>query len=164
VISLFHSATTLPAWAGAPEWLSTRVLICAIVAVALAFLGLVLKGMQKIITLLVAAVLILGIAWFVQDTWTGQRGVVPPELSAELNGLAQQALKNPEAKAAWARIQSEWTRLSGDSRARLTVGGDRARMAIAKDLDAKAAELRRNGKKSAADELMRLRSKLVPTD
>ena len=154
----------LPAWPGAPEWLSTRVLACAIAAVGLAVLSLLLKGVQKVVALLIAAAVVLGGVWFVQDTWTGREEVLPPELAAELNGLAAQTLDSREAKAAWTGLQAEWARWKGDSRARLASGGDGARAAIARRLEIKAAEFRRQGKKTAADELARFRAEVAPTE
>jgi hypothetical protein len=164
VFTFLVSAALLQAWPGAPEWLSTRVLACAIVAIGLAVLSLLLKGVQKVIALLIAAAVVLGGFWFVQDAWTAREEILPPELAAELNGLAAQALQNRDAKAAWASMQSEWIRWTGDSRARLVSGGDPARAAIARRLETKAAELRRQGKKAAAEELARLGAKVAPTE
>ena len=156
------SAALLPAWPGAPEWLSTRVLACIVAAVGLAILSLVLKGVQKVITLLIALAVVLGGVWFVQDAWMGGDAILPPELAAELDGIANRALANPDAKAAWESLQAEWERLSKEAKARLAAGGDEARASVAKRLDGKAAELRKQGKKAAAEELARMREKVSP--
>ena len=162
VFTFLFIAASLPAWPGAPEWLSTRVLACIVAAVGLAILSLVLKGVQKVITLLIALAVVLGGVWFVQDTWLGREAILPPELAAELDGIADRVLANPEAKAAWGSVQAEWDRLSKEAKARLAAGGDEARESVAKRLDAKAAELRKQGKKAAAEELARMREKVSP--
>ena len=163
MFTFLENATWLPAWTGAPDWLSTRVFACGIAAIGLAVLALALKGMQKVITLLMAAALILGAVWFVQDKWKDRQDVLPPDLAVELNALAERTLKSAESRAAWEDLQSGWLRLHGNARARLAGGGDPARAAVAKGLDAKAAELRRNGKKAASEELTRLRTKVAPS-
>jgi hypothetical protein len=147
---------------GAPEWLSTRVLACGIVAIGLLILSLMLRGLQKVIGFLVIGVIAVGSYWFVQDHGSGAAAVMPPELAAELEGMAARGLENPEAKAAWDVIQKEWAQLTGQARARLAAGGDQARAAVARRMDAKSAELRRQGKKTAAEELARLREKVSP--
>jgi hypothetical protein len=154
----------LPAWPGAPDWLSTRVLACGVAAVALAILSLILKGVQKVITLLIALLVVLRGIWFIQDAWMVREEILPPELAAELNGVAARALETPDARAAWRNIQGEWTHWTGEAKARLAAGGDDARASIARRLDAKASELRRQGRKSAADELARMREKVTPTE
>jgi hypothetical protein len=59
-------------------------------------------------------------------------------------------------------LQSEWGRWTGEAKTRLAAGGDEARATIAKRLDVKAAELRKQGKKAAAEELARMREKVAP--
>jgi hypothetical protein len=162
VFTFLISAATHPVWPGAPEWLSTRVLACAAAAVGLAILSLLLKGMQKVITLLMAFAIVLGGVWLVQDAWLAKEQILPPELAAELNGIADRALANPDARAAWVSVQAEWDRLSKEAKARLSAGGDDARATVAKRIDAKATELRKQGKKAAAEELNRMREKVAP--
>jgi hypothetical protein len=135
---------------------------CVAIAVALLVFSFLLKGLQKLITFAAVGALILGVYWLSQDV-IGQRATpVPPALKTELDGLAARTLESPEAKSAWADLQREWTRLTGVARERLRKGGDEARTAIAQRLDARAAELRQSGKKSAAAELERLRGKVAP--
>jgi hypothetical protein len=164
VFTLFESLSVLGPWAGAPEWLSMRVFVCGAVAVGLAAVSLLLKGMQKVITLLIAGTLVLGAVWLLEDAWAGRDRILPPELATELDSLARQGLKSAEAQAAWQRLKSEWAAWTGDARSRLAAGGDGARKAVALSVENKAAELRRLGKKSAADELMRFRAKLAPSE
>ena len=156
------SAASFPAWPGAPEWLSTRVLACIVAAVGLAILSLVLKGVQKVITLLIALAVVLGGVWFVQDAWLGRDAILPPDLSAELDGIAERALANPDARAAWESVQAEWDHLSKEAKARLAAGGDEARASVGKRLETKASELRKQGKRAAAEELTRMRGKVSP--
>jgi hypothetical protein len=145
-----------------PEWVSQKVILCGAAALGLLVLSLLLRGVQKIITLLIAAALLAGGGWFIQDAWPRYRGVLPAELSEELENLANRALQSPQAKAAWAGIQREWSQLKDEPRAKLATGGEGARKAVAARLDAKIAELRREGNKPAADELARLRDKVQP--
>jgi hypothetical protein len=147
---------------GAPEWLSTRVFACGIAAVGLLILALIMRGLQKVITFLVVGLIALGGYWFVQDQRPPGAKVMPAELAAELERMATRGLEHPDAKAAWETVRKEWERLTGDARARLAAGGDPARSAVARRIDAKAVELRRQGKKAAADELARLREKVAP--
>ncbi len=145
-----------------PGWVSQKVILCGAAAVGLLVLSLLLRGAQKVITLLIAAALVAGGGWLVQDAWPRYRGVLPPELSAELENLASRALQAPQSKAAWASIQREWSQLQAEPRAKLAAGGEGARKAVAARLDAKIADLRREGNKPAADELTHLRDKLQP--
>ena len=154
----------LSGFAGTPEWLSNRVLICAIVAAGLLVLLLLLKGLQRTIAVLLAFVVVLGGYWLVQDAWFSKRGVLPPELHTELNGLAAQCLHHPGAIAAWSSVQKEWETLPSRARARLSSGGDEARAAIAKRLEERAGELRRQGQKAAADQLTLFRRKVSPVE
>ena len=147
---------------GAPEWLSTRVFACGVAAVALLILALLMRGLQKVITFLVMGLIALGAYWFLQDRRSPESNVMPAELAAELERMAAGGLESPDAKAAWEGMWKEWERLSGDARARLAAGGDQARAAVARRIEAKAGELRRQGKKAAADELVRFREKVVP--
>ena len=164
MLYLLISAAFHPAWRGAPEWLSTRVLACGVAAIGLAILALLLKGVQKVITLLIALLVVLGGVWFIQDAWVVRAEILPPELAAELNATAEHALENPDAKAAWKAVQAEWARAEGEARKRLTAGGDDARAAIGRRLQTKAAELRRQGKKAAAEEVARLAQKVAPRE
>ena len=154
----------LSGFAGTPEWLSNRVLICAIIAACLLVLLFLLKGLQKMIAILLAFVVVLGGYWLVQDAWLRKPGVLPPELETELNGLAAQYLHHPEALEAWHSVQEEWESLPSRARVRLSSGGDGARAAVAKRLDEKAAELRRQGQKTAADQLVMFRRKVSPSE
>jgi len=147
---------------GAPEWLSTRVLACGVGVVVLLILALVMRGLQKVISVLVIGLIALGVYWFTQDKRSPGPKVMPAELAAELQRMAEGGLENPDAKAAWESMVREWGRLNGDARARLAAGGDQARKAVARRIEAKAGELRRQGKKAAAEELVRLREKVAP--
>ena len=147
---------------GAPEWISTRVLACGVAVVGLVILALVMRGLQKVTTLLVIGLVALGSYWFVQDKGSRGAKVMPAELAAELERMADGGLENPDARAAWEVMRKEWERLTGEARARLAAGGDQARIAVARRIEAKAVELRRQGKKAAAEELVRLREKVSP--
>ena len=146
----------------APEWLSTRVFACGVAVVGLLILALVMRGLQKVISVLVAGLIALGTYWLVQDQGSPRAKVIPPELAAELERMAEGELKNPDARAAWEAMVREWGRLNGDARARLAAGGDQARTVVARRIETKAGELRRQGKKTAAEELVRLREKVAP--
>jgi hypothetical protein len=150
------------AFAGGPDWLSGQVLICAIAAVVLLLLALLLRGLQKIVMLLVAIALVAGTGWLIRDALAERGKILPPELALEIEGLANRVLESPAAKSAWAAIESELPRVTGDLRDRLLAGGDQARKAIANRLDAKAVELRAAGRREAAEELMRLKAKIAP--
>ncbi len=154
------AALSVPGWV--PEWVSPRVLLCAAAAICLLILSLLLRGVQKIITLLIATALVAGIFWLIQDAWPHARSVLPAELSTELETLANRALQAPQSKAAWAGIQREWDKLKDEPRAKMAAGGEGARKAVAARLDTKIAELRREGNKTAAEELTHLREKVQP--
>jgi hypothetical protein len=162
VSAIFVCLALLSGLPGAPEWLSTRVFACGVAAVGLLILALVMRGLQKVITLLVIGLIALGGYWLVQDQKSPGAKVMPAELAAELERMAARSLESPEAKAAWETVRKEWERLTGEARARLAAGGDPARSAVARRIEAKAVELRRQGKKAAADELVRLRGKVAP--
>lgn len=131
--------------------------------VGLGVLAVILKGLQKVITLLIALGIVLGGYWLAQDAWVGHPEAVPSELGLELDALAARVLENKDAQAAWEAAQKEWEHWTGEAKARLTAGGEAAREAIAKRLDTKVTELRKQGKKTAAEELARMRQKVDPT-
>lgn len=160
MLTAFLSA--VPYWPDAPDWLTTRVLICGLAAVGLFVLSLLLKGLQKVITLLIAVAIVLGGYWLAQDTWMTREDSLPPYLAQELETLATSALENPDAKAAWSALQKDWEHWTGEAKARLASGGEAAREAIAKRIDTKITELRKQGKKAAAEELSRLRHQVTP--
>lgn len=130
--------------------------------VGLAVLAVILKGLQKVITLLIAIGIVLGGYWLAQDAWTGQPETLPSELGLELDALAARVLENKDAQAAWDAAQKEWEHWTGEAKARLAAGGEAARETIAKRLDSKVTELRKQGKKTAAEELARMRQKVDP--
>src|SRR6187397_599623 len=106
-LSLFQSAAAITA---APEWLSGRVLLCGIAAIVLLVIALFLRGLQKLVMIVFAIVLAVGVFWLIQDA-TARRSVLPPALATELNGLANRALESPQAKSAWEAILSELPRV-----------------------------------------------------
>jgi hypothetical protein len=163
-VSLLGLSALLPRWAGTPEWLSNRVILCGAVALALLVLSLLLKGLQKVLFLLIIAVACLGLYWLAQDTWHRKNDVLPPQLALEFDGLARRVLVDRDAQAAWKSVQAEWSQLTGEAKLRLQAGGDEARAAVARRLDAKAAELRHQSKKAAAAEVAALRSKVEPNE
>lgn len=143
-------ASQLHAW---QDLLTTKVVACVAAAVGLFIISLVLRGLLKLISLAVVAVLALGAFWFLRDAWAHRVELLP----REWNALAERTLQSQRARAAWQSVQSELSHLSSEARARLSAGTDDARRSLSAMLDNKAAEMRKTGSKSEAEELLRLR-------
>jgi hypothetical protein len=147
--------------AGAPAWLSREVLICGGAAVALLVISLLLRGLQKVVSVALAIALVLGAVWFIRDAWRHKDKFLSPSVAAQLDTMADKTLSSPQAQAAWESIKSQFSRLSGTAdRSASTVTEAQRREALANELTARATALRREGSKIAAEELLRFRDKL----
>lgn len=155
-------------FAGAPDWLSREVLICGAAAVLLLVLSLLLRGLQKLISLgLVVAVVLCG-CWFLRDAWRNKAKFLPASVATELDTLADKTLHSPQAQAAWNAAKQQFARLTGStayasSTSETTgpaAGDPQHREALASELAARAATLRKQGDRTAAEELLRLRDRL----
>jgi hypothetical protein len=144
-------------FSGAPDWLSSQVLICATAAVGLFVLSLLLRGIQKVVTLVLVVVLLVGAFWFLRDAWRNKEKFLSPALSAQLDSLADKTLRSPQAIAAWEAAKKKFAEMARSVRP----ATDEARQnAIAEELTTRAAALRRDGHKTAADELLRMREQM----
>ena len=156
---LAANATVLAAPAGASHFhgwqdlLTNKVIACGIAAIALFVISLLLRGIVKLISLAMVVVLALGAFWFLRDAWSHRAELLP----REWNALADKTLQSPKAQAAWQSVQKELSHVSAETRARLSAGTDDARKSLSAMLEAKAAEMRKTGGKSEAEELLRLR-------
>ena len=138
---------------GWQDLLTDKVIACGVAAIALLLLSLLLRGMLKVISLAIVVVLAVGAFWFLREAWGHRAEFLPREWTA----LADQTLSSPKAQSAWQSVQSELSHASAEARARLSAGTDDARRSLAAKLEAKAAELRKAGSRTEADELLRLR-------
>lgn len=129
-----------------------KVVACAIAAVVLLLISLLLRGVLKVITLLLVLVLAAGAFWFIRDGWGGHAGLLPREWSA----LATKTLDSPVARDAWQSLQEELSHLSEAARARLAAGTDDARHSLVGKLDARAQKLAKEGKAAEAEQVSRL--------
>jgi hypothetical protein len=155
-MSLLAEASAL--FPGAPEWLSSKALLCGAAAIGLFVLSLLLRGLQKVVLLLLAVVLIAGAFWFLRDAWRNKDKFLPPAVAARLDALADKTLRSPQALAAWDSAKAQFAKLtspSGESEPR-----ENRDQVIAEELATRAANLRRQGHKTAADELLRFRDQL----
>ena len=151
-------------FAGAPDWLSREVLICGGAAIGLLVISLLLRGLQKLVSIALAIALVLGAVWFIRDAWKNKEKFLSPTVAAELDSLADKTLHSPQAQAAWASVKNQFSRLTSSSteRAGTASTDSQRREAVASELTTRAATLRREGNKAAADELLRFRDKLRP--
>lgn len=158
-MSLLLAAATrwLP---NAPEWLSSEVLICGAAAVGLLLLSLALKGLQKIISLALAIALVLGVFWFLRDAWKNKEKFLSPSAAAQLDSLADKTLRSPQAVAAWESVKEQLTKFAASASRESTP--EERRKAVADELTARAAELRKDGHRAAAAELLKLRDEMKP--
>ena len=147
---------------GAPDWLSGRVLLCGAAAVLLLCLMVLFRSLQKLSALLLLATLVLGGYFLIRDVWMGAPQLLPRELESELDHLAARNLRNVEAVRVWEAMEHQWREAPAATRQKLESGGDPARAEIAAYLEKRVADLRKEGKKSAAEELARLRVKIAP--
>jgi hypothetical protein len=154
VIPLFADVTAL--FPGAPEWVSSKALLCGAAAIGLFVLSLLLRGLQKVVLLCLALALIAGAFWFLQDAWRNKDKFLPPSVAAQLDALADKTLRSPQALAAWDSAKAQFAELTGSKSA---PQGSRERV-IAENLTTRATELRRQGHKTAAEELLRFRDQL----
>ena len=152
----FAAAAAAPKADGWRHWVSDKVLGCAIAAVALLVLSLLLRGLLKVITLALVVVLGAGVFWFLRDGMGAQSGTLPREWST----LAEKTLDTPKARDAWQEVQSELGKLPANARSRLSAGTDDARRILVAKLEARAQKLRQEGSTAEADQIARL-AKLV---
>ncbi len=147
--------------AGAPSWLSREVLICGGSAIALLVISLLLRGLQKVVSVALAIALVLGAVWFIRDAWRNKDKFLSPSVAAQLDTMADKTLYSPQAQAAWASVKSQFLRLSGTGERSASAPTDvQRREALANELTTRATALRREGSKIAAEELLRFRDKL----
>lgn len=150
VAAAAHDA--VPKADGWRHWVSDKVLICGAAAIALFVLSLLLRGLLKVISLVLVLVLIAGAFWFLRDTWEHRAELLPREWTS----LAERTLDSPKAQAAWQSLQSELGHLSASARERLAAGTDSARRSVQAKLEAKARELRKEGSGIEADQITHL--------
>ena len=131
--------------------LTDKVLACGIAAVALLVLSLLLRGLLKVITLALVAVLAAGVFWFLRDGLGTQSDTLPREWTK----LAERTLDSQKARDAWQAVQAELAKLSTDARARLSAGTDDARRIVVAKLEAKAQKLRKEGNTAEAEQVAR---------
>lgn len=140
-----------------PEWLSTPVILCAAAAAGLLLFSLLLKGLVKVVSLLAVLALVVCIGWFIKDAWQNKEKFLSPTLAAQLDSLADRTLRSPQAVAAWESAKEQFARFT----APVAAGAEEARKkAIDAELTQRAATLRKEGHKTAADELLKLREQL----
>lgn len=166
VVSVFLAAAAASdasaLYPGAPEWLSSKVVLCGAAALGLVVFSLLLKGLQKVISLALALALVLGAFWFLRDAWDHKEKFLPPALAAQLDAVADKTLRSPQAQAAWASVQAQFTKLVMPKTEFATAASldEKRKKVIADELNQRATTLRRAGHRSAADELNRLRDRL----
>ena len=127
-------------------------MLCGAAALALLVISLLLRGLLKLVTLALVAVLAMGAFWFLREAWAHRDGLVPPAWSA----LAESTLDSPAARDAWKHVETELSRLSDDARHRLAAGTDDARRTVLARIHDHARDLRRGGHKAEAAQLDRL--------
>ncbi len=150
VAAAAHDAT--PKADGWRHWVSDKVLICGAAAIGLFVLSLLLRGLLKVISLVMVLLLLAGAFWFLRDTWEHRAELLPREWTS----LAEHTLDSPKAKAAWQSIEGELAHLSASARERLAAGTDSARRSVQAKLEAKSRELRKEGSTLEADQISRL--------
>jgi hypothetical protein len=151
-VSFCSAAAAAPEADGWRHWVSDKVLICAAAAVGLFILSLLLRGLLKVISLVLVLVLVAGAFWLLRDTWEHRAELLPREWTE----LAQHTLDSPKAQEAWKSVESELAHLSATARERLAAGTDSARRNVQAKLEAKARELRKEGSSSEADQIAHL--------
>ena len=138
---------------GWQDLFTEKVIACGAAALVLLVISLLLRGMLKLISLAVVLVLAIGAFWFLRDAWTHRAQLLPREWLA----LADKTLHSQKAQSAWESVQSELSHASSEARGRLSAGTDDVRRTLTAKLESKAAELRKAGNKTDAEELLRLR-------
>ena len=126
-------------------------LACGIAAVALLVLSLLLRGLLKVITLLLVVVLAAGVFWFLRDGLGTPSAALPHEWTK----LAEHTLDSQKARDAWLAVQAELAKLSTDARSRLSAGTDDARRVVVAKLEARAQKLRKEGSTAEAEQIAR---------
>jgi hypothetical protein len=156
-ICLVNLAAAAPHPEGWRLWISDKVLACAVAAVALFVLSLLLRGLLKVITLVLVLVAAAGGFWFLRDTWNHRSDLLPREWVKLVDGT----LDSPKARAAWHSVESELAALSASGRAHLAAGTDEARRSVVAKLEARVRELRKEGNNSDAEQLNRLARRIA---
>ena len=145
------AAASAPLAEGWRHLVTDKVLACGIAAVALLVLSLLLRGVLKVITLALVAVLAAGVFWFLRDGIATQSGVLPHEWTT----LADRTLDSQKARDAWQDVQSEIAKLSTKARSRFAAGTDDARRIVVAKLEARAQKLRKEGGSAEAEQIAR---------
>jgi hypothetical protein len=151
-VCLANVAAAAPHADGWQHLLTDKVLACGIAAGVLLVVSLLLRGLLKVITLLLVLVLAAGVFWFLRDGL----GVRADMLPQEWTKLAEHTLDSPKARDAWQAVQSELGKLSADAHARIAAGTDDARRMVVAKLEASAQKLRKEGSKAEAEQVARL--------
>ena len=146
------AAAAAPRTEGWRHWVSDKVLACGVAAVGLFVLSLLLRGLLKVLSLVLVIVLLAGAFWFLRDTWQHRAELLPHEWTA----LAERTLDSPKARDAWQSVQAELAHLSASARERLAAGTDSARRNVQVKLEEKARELRKEGSSAEADQIAHL--------
>jgi hypothetical protein len=136
---------------------SEKAILCGTAAVVLFVISLSLRGVLRILSLAMFLALAAGAFWLLREGWELRKSILPPEWMA----AAERELQSPRSQAAWEAIQTEFSTLSAAARKRVAKTGEEARRALIARLEAKAADLRKSGNATEADELLRLRDTLT---
>jgi len=156
-ICLVNLAAAAPHPEGWRLWVSDKVLVCAVATVALFVLSLLLRGLLKVITLVLVLVAAAGGFWFLRDTWNNRSDLLPHEWVT----LVDRTLDTPKSRAAWRSVEAELATLSANGRAHLAAGTDEARRSVVSKLEARAQELRKAGNRAEAEQLDRLAARIA---
>ena len=138
------------------DLLTDKVLACGVAAIVLLVLSLLLRGLLKVITLLLVVVLAAGSFWFLRDSWKNRSDLLPREWLTLVDGT----LDSPKARAAWQSVESELATLSVSGRAHLAAGTDEARRSVVVKLETRAQKLRKEGSSVEAEQLTRLAARI----
>jgi len=136
---------------GWQDLLTNNVIACGVAAIALLVFSLMLRGLLKLTSLTLVVVLVLGAFWFLREAIEHRTELLPHDWVV----LAEETLHSAKAKAAWHSVEAEVSHHFSENR--ITAGVEDSRRLLLAKLQAKAAELRKRGHKSDAEQLVRLR-------
>lgn len=145
--------------AGGGKW---PVIIILVVILLTGIAWKVLKGLSRLITLVVAIALVAGSCWVIRYQWDKYKSsMVSPEMQQQVDEMLNFNLQSPEAKEAWQSIKTDVSEILNTAKKQGASATGSVRAAIDVKISQKAADLRKQGKEAAATEIERIKDTIT---
>lgn len=148
--------------AGVIETFSYRdVMVAIIILVVILLVCVLLKGVKKLIGLVLAVIFLAASGWFFKQQWDKyHQDFLSPELEARITEKAQEILSTPEAQAVWESVRADVADALAKAQEHGSAAADEAKASLRKALDEKVQELKDRGQNAAAADLLKLKEQV----